>query len=158
MFHSGFMRFTFCLPFVSYVVALLLSQLHMPRIVWHGAEMFVIHAVFDGHGSKIANIRNQYNHQHARIRCDGYRIVVASFFFFSPVRVNSNQLRRTAMGKPTRTNHSKGFQQNSACNPLSIFEIKSNFAVKNPCSSPKSCAANWATWLSHRCDDHPRLR
>ena len=58
MFHSGFMRFTFCLPFASYVVALLLSQLHMPRIVWHGAEMFVIHAVFDGHGSKIANIRN----------------------------------------------------------------------------------------------------
>lgn len=58
--HASFplIRCTFCLPFVSYLVALLLSRLHMPRTVWHGAKMFVIHSVFDGHGSKIANIRS----------------------------------------------------------------------------------------------------
>ena len=51
-----------------------------------------------------------------------------AFFLFSDVRVNWILVRSSnVMGKPTGTNHSKGFQQNSACTQGSPKAMGHNF-------------------------------
>ena len=80
LFHYSFMRFTSCLPLVSSVVSLLLSQIQRGwqkiEIAWHEKLLLVIHAVLNWHGSIIASIRSQYNDKYAHRRCTGYGITV----------------------------------------------------------------------------------
>ena len=51
MFRHGFMRFTTCVPLVSYLVSLSLSQIQMLRqrinTVWYEKMLLVIHGVLN---------------------------------------------------------------------------------------------------------------